>query len=133
MLQPVFVIALRVIFPRMSTPALVRLPAALIATVAWLNKLSSSSVSTRSVFQINDLSVTLTSAKVFSDLRHRVDAFGQRVAGSEYRRFGLHDFLHVQANIRGAAAAVRIADFYRNGRWLCRRHCSPRVSALNRV
>ena len=82
-----------------------------IVTSAWPSRLSSSSVSIRSVFQTSERSETRTSANDCEHLRpsSRTPSASD-VAGAEHRRVGSACALHVEADLRGAARAVGIAQ-----------------------
>ena len=79
-------------------------------TTAWTMRLSYSRVSIRSEFQISDRSVTLIVGDTVPDFLDQLGAaLLEHLAGAEHRAIGLHDLLHVEAELRGRRAAVGVA------------------------
>jgi hypothetical protein len=92
-LHPVLVVALgkssRAWAPRLS----LRLPAESTSRPPAI-RLSNSSVSIRSVFQISERSVTLMSSEAAPDVAHQLRRLHRALAGAEHRAVVLHDLLH---------------------------------------
>ena len=73
-------------------------------------RFSSSSVSTRSEFQISERSVTLRSASSFQISVMRLHARLQRLVGAEHGGVVLHGALHLVAQLRRRRAAIGVAQ-----------------------
>ena len=92
--------------PRLS----VRLRAESIVTTACAIRLSSSSVSIRSEFQISDRSLTLHVGHAGIDIVDQLVTFIEHLAGAEHGAIGLHHPLHVQPQLGGRRAALGVAE-----------------------
>ena len=62
------------------------------------------------MFQINERSLTDTSANEANTCSSLVDAFLQRLAGAEHRRVILHDALHLEPDLGRRRLAFRVAQ-----------------------